>query len=179
MYAAFLIFASIAFVLAQFYQDRYDIVHDRMEVQDHNNSFLLRPNIQAVYYNKSMKMKVLNASGFVTSPLKNNIMMDFKFYRFASGAYRIIPFNITIDLCDQLKRNMFGLSSIVQYSNFRGCPFPGGLLYLRYYPIEQDKFPPFLPLGKYKLSITVHVNDGHWFVGITNWYGSLVAKGRN
>ncbi|KAB0792588.1 hypothetical protein PPYR_14547 [Photinus pyralis] len=176
MYAIFLLFASLGFVMAQFHQDTYVIEHDRIEILKFNRSFVRRPDFQVLYFNDTVKMKALNASGYFIAPIQNKVKMEVTVYRFVGGAYRVFPINVTLDGCNENKRNLFGLQSIYQYTNFKGCPVPIGYLYLKYYLIEYEKFPPHVPYGKYKLFMEVHANEGAYFIGNGNWYGSIVPK---
>ncbi|KAK5638097.1 hypothetical protein RI129_012392 [Pyrocoelia pectoralis] len=179
MCGAFILFAFIAFAIAQFHQDTYTVEHDRIEILKYNKSFVRRPDFQVLYYNDSVHTKALNASGHFLTSIQNNLLLEITLYRYVGGAYRIFPINVTINGCDQNKRNIFGLQSILRHTNFKECPVPTGYLYLHYYILEEDKFPPHLPYGKYKLFMDVHANDGYWFIGNGNWYGAIVPKKKN
>ncbi|KAF5299814.1 hypothetical protein FQR65_LT09336 [Abscondita terminalis] len=162
--------------LWQFYQDSYDIEHERIDLVKFNRSVVRRPDFQVLPVNGT-NQKGLNASGTFIVTL-NRLKIAVTVFRFVANAYRIFPIDVTIDGCDQNKRNIFGLRSILNHTNFVGCPVTKGYYYLKYYVLEQEKFPPHLPLGKYKLYVEVTVNEDY-FLGAGNWFGALVAKTKN
>lgn len=46
---------------------------------------------------------------------------------------------------------------------------------MRDYLLEEEKFPPHVPLGRYKLHLEVYVDDGI-FLGNGTWDGAVIKK---
>ncbi|KAK4878144.1 hypothetical protein RN001_010650 [Aquatica leii] len=162
---------------AQFHQDIYEIDHERIDLVKINRSAVRRVDFSVVPVNHT-RSKALNASGVFVTAIERNLKIKVTVYRFVANAYRVFPINVTIDGCDPNRRNIFGLRSILEHTNFVGCPIPKGYLYLKYYVLEEDKFPPHIPMGKYKLYVEVTGND-ETLIGSGNWYGGIVPKSKS
>ncbi|KAF2892319.1 hypothetical protein ILUMI_13850, partial [Ignelater luminosus] len=48
--------------------------------------------------------------------------ISFQAYKFASNEYRLFPIVFTINLCDVLSRNEFGLGNLYDCGSFPRCP---------------------------------------------------------
>ncbi|KAF2888679.1 hypothetical protein ILUMI_17494, partial [Ignelater luminosus] len=98
-------------------------------------------------------------------------------YRFVSRKYRPFPINVTLDICEEYNKAVFGIDLAVKKSNFKGCPGEKGDYWIYNVTLEEDRFPPHLPFGKYKLDVHVYVDD-NIYLGHGYWYGSIVSKSK-
>ncbi|KAK4878143.1 hypothetical protein RN001_010649 [Aquatica leii] len=167
----------IASAYTQFQQNSYTIVHDRVDNIKCNKSILRRPDFKVLQYNDSLQTKVLNGSGTIRTTLTELTLVP-TVYRFVSNAYRLFPINVTIDSCSPNKKNVLGLLSILNHTNYRKCPVTPGYYYLKYYMLEEDKFPPHIPYGQYKLSVDTYTTN-RAFICSGDWYGSIVRKNQD
>ncbi|KAF5286590.1 hypothetical protein FQA39_LY16273 [Lamprigera yunnana] len=173
-----ILIGSLLYKLNGFRQDSYEIEHDRIDVLEYNEAVVTRVDFKVVRYNESIRMKAINASGVIGTPIERNLKIKVVVYHYVAKAYRILPIGVTFDGCNIDKGDAFGLRSILNHTNLKGCPIPKGYLYLKYYYLEQDKFPPYTPFGKYKLFVNITYNDDI-FIGNGNWYGEIVPKRKN
>ncbi|KAF2883877.1 hypothetical protein ILUMI_22295 [Ignelater luminosus] len=154
---------------SQFHQDSYNIIHDRLEIAEYNHSAVVDPKV--VVFNINDTVQAINGSAYFTPGVYPGV------FKFVAKKYRPFPFNITLDICDEYKKDIkvFGLNKAVELSNFKGCPCPVGLYWIHDWVLEADKFPPHIPFGQYKLSVKLYIDDTT-FLMIVNWYGSIVPK---
>ncbi|XP_017778471.1 PREDICTED: uncharacterized protein LOC108564073 [Nicrophorus vespilloides] len=86
-------------------------------------------------------------------------------WKFINNEYRnFTPITVGFDLCSALKTNLFGLAVIAkEYGNWTNCPVLKGYYVMRQFTPDDGLFPPNLPLGQYKFSLTFNTHDQFLF----------------
>ncbi|KAF5292059.1 hypothetical protein FQR65_LT11325 [Abscondita terminalis] len=163
--------------IENFFQNTYTINHHRIVIAKYNRSLVRHPEIK-IALAEDGKSQCINASGTFIIPIENIVLVKAKVYRNVGNTYRIFPFNVTIDGCDSTRRNFLGLKNIFSHTNFKDCPVPKGFLYLKCYVLEEEKFPPHVPMGKYRIDVEVTAN-GDYMVGSGFWYGAVEPKSKD
>ncbi|KAF2897442.1 hypothetical protein ILUMI_08733, partial [Ignelater luminosus] len=75
-------------------------------------------------------------------------------YKFASNEYRLFPMRFEFNLCDAVfKYNMFGLESLQNCGNFTCSTEKGQTYHVCNWTLEQAKFPPYIPTGRYMMEL--------------------------
>lgn len=97
-------------------------------------------------------------------------------YRFTSNVYKLFaPIKFTINACDALRKNTFGVGEFRdKIGNFTDCPFKPGVFAIHDYIPDEDKMPPFVPEGKYRIALEL-LSDKEP-LGAISWYGAIVKK---
>ncbi|KAF5299815.1 hypothetical protein FQR65_LT09337 [Abscondita terminalis] len=172
MKAVIALYFFIVSSLTQFHQNSYKIMHDRVDNINCNKSMMRRPDFKVL--NLDDAVQVLNGSGILRTTLTEVILKP-SVYRHVGNAYRILPIDFAINTCEPNKKNVLGLRSILNHTNFRRCPIQPGYYYLNKYKLEEDKFPPHIPFGDYKLVVNIYTTN-QTFLCSGEWYGTVARK---
>ncbi|KAF2895046.1 hypothetical protein ILUMI_11129 [Ignelater luminosus] len=76
-------------------------------------------------------------------------------YTFLSNEYRMFPIRASMNLCEVIDANDFGLGDILQEGFFSGCPIKKGVIRVYNWKPNQSRFPPFIPNGQYKMEMQI------------------------
>lgn len=97
-------------------------------------------------------------------------------YRFSGNVYRLFaPLKLNINACDALQKNSFGLGDLRnKYGNLTNCPIKPGVMAIHDYVLDEDKMPPYIPEGKYRLALDFFSDTTP--LGAISWYGAAVSR---
>ncbi|XP_017778481.1 PREDICTED: uncharacterized protein LOC108564083 [Nicrophorus vespilloides] len=82
-------------------------------------------------------------------------------FKFINNQYRsFIPINMVFDVCSAIKSDLFGMKELMTKSgNFTSCPIQKDSYVMEKFTPDETQFPPNIPLGQYKFSLSFTTND--------------------
>ncbi|KAF2899180.1 hypothetical protein ILUMI_06993 [Ignelater luminosus] len=83
----------------------------------------------------------------------SGVMVDVQGYKFSSNEYRSFPIVFTMNVCEGLKNNDFGLQNLYLCGHPPVCPFKKGHFTICNWAPDYEKFPPYIPEGRYRMNM--------------------------
>ncbi|KAF2881833.1 hypothetical protein ILUMI_24334 [Ignelater luminosus] len=132
-----------------FFQNDYNIDFERVELIRYNKSILSSCQVRAFKYNRTCAAVNMTFTPLIRDFEKLEVIIV-QAYRFASNEYRLFPLRFEFNLCDAVfKYNMFGFKDFKNCGNFTCNVDKGKTYHICNWTIDQSKFPPLIPTGRY------------------------------
>ncbi|KAF2886497.1 hypothetical protein ILUMI_19676 [Ignelater luminosus] len=137
-------------------------------MKDYNKTYLSKATGGLFWYNRTERVLNINITLLrsVGPKLRGNVQV----YKFLSNEFRYFPVTLSLNMCEEYKKNTFGLLDLFRtYSNVKvnSCPLPQGNYSMKNGKIDFSQFPPHIPKGTYKTEVKLF-NDrdylGHFDV---------------
>ncbi|KAB0792153.1 hypothetical protein PPYR_14112 [Photinus pyralis] len=157
------------------FQNAYDVLHERMEVEYYDPT-LLNVSCTNYKYNRTTRTFILTAT-LKTDVTEGDLLMVTG-YKWLSNRYRldILQFNLTIK--DAIRFKYFDVNRMLNSCTTPRLEWPliKGVKYtLRDWVPDSTKFPPGMPEGRWKIGMRSVTAYGKHIL-TTNWYCAVKYK---
>ncbi|KAF2881836.1 hypothetical protein ILUMI_24337 [Ignelater luminosus] len=181
MFVFFAVFMRSQFCTAQdkepfnfnFFQNDYHIDTERIELVRYDKNYLKRYEFRTFKYNRTCTAFNITFCYVMDHFDMKKLEIVAQAYKFASNEYRLFPARFGFNFCDAIQKNMFGMEDFRNCGNFTRCSVEKGKTYhVCNWKINESKFPPLIPTGRYMIEFT-HSYLSHEVVVIRG-YGGVV-----
>ncbi|XP_031357528.1 uncharacterized protein LOC116181340 [Photinus pyralis] len=158
-----------------FYQNAYDVIPERIEVEYYDSTFA---NVSCTNYKYNRTTRTFIFAVTFKIDVSEGDMVTITGYKWLSNRYRldILQFNMTAK--DALSFKYFDINRMIHSCTTPPVEWPlkTGVKYtLRDWVPDSTKFPPGIPEGRWKIAIRFFTDYGkHCFS--MNWYCAIKYK---
>ncbi|KAF2885410.1 hypothetical protein ILUMI_20755 [Ignelater luminosus] len=158
----------------QFFQNEYHIIPHHLDVVRYNRNFVDLMHIRTFKHNRTCTAFNFTVRSLMDKSEKIEVRVILQAYKFLSNEYRLFPMRFEVNLCKAIDVNVLGLLNTFKFLYFF---FDQGKTYnVCNWIVDERKFPPGIPTGKYKFQLIyqyyleeVLVVDGYADI-VNSWF---------
>ncbi|KAB0792694.1 hypothetical protein PPYR_14653 [Photinus pyralis] len=152
----FVLFSTFACDFPQYFQNDYVVKYERHLVHFYNEKYI-RYNLTYSKVSKTSRRLLFTVD--VLQEIGTNAKFVLEALKFTSNEYRRFGFRHEEHPCSFTFTDSFGFSYKNSDTNLTTCPTKKGTYYLRDPNLDQSRFPPFVPRGRFMLNGCIYVDD--------------------
>ncbi|XP_031339955.1 uncharacterized protein LOC116180245 [Photinus pyralis] len=152
----FVLFPTFACDFKEYFQNDYVAKYERHLINYYNEKYI-RYNLTYSKVSKTSRRLLFTVD--VLQEIGTNVKFVLEALKFTSNEYRRFGVRHEEHPCSFTFNGPFGFSYKNSDTNLTTCPTKKGSYYLRDLNLDQSKFPPFVPRGRFMLNGYLYVDD--------------------